>query len=57
MPTRFSSDGSQEEGAMLNCPIEGIVMKDSDWGNTKREYKNSNLGFKSLQVTTYILMR
>ena len=49
--------GSQEEGAVLNRPVEGIVTKDLDWGNTKRKYKNSNLGFELLQSTTYILIR
>src|SRR6266404_4490794 len=56
-PTRYSYDSSQGEGAVLNRPREGIVTKDSDWGNVKREYKNSNLVFESLQVTTYILVR
>ena len=57
VPTRYSYGDSQGEGAALNRPLQGIVAKDSDWGNVKREYKNSNLGFKSLQVTTYILGR
>ena len=56
MPTRYSYGGSQGEGAALYRPLEGIVTKDSDWGNVKREYKNLNLGFESLQVTTYILI-
>ena len=57
VPTRYSQGDSQGEGAALNRPLEGIVTKDSDWGNVKREYKNSNLGFESLQGTTYILVR
>ncbi len=57
MPIRFSYGGSQEEGAVLNRPIEGIVTEDSDWGNTTREYKNLNLVFECLQCTTYILDR
>ncbi len=57
VPTRYSYDDSQGEGAALNCPREGIVTKDLYWGNTRWEYKNSNLGFESLQGTTYILIR
>ena len=56
MPTRYSYGGSQGEGAGLNRPLEGIVTKDSDMGNTKREYKNSNLKSEYLQGTTYILI-
>ena len=55
VPTRYSYEGSQGEGAALNRPLDGVVTKDSYWGNTRWEYKNSNLGFKSLQGTTYIL--
>ncbi len=57
MPTRFSYDGSQEEGAMLNRPVEGIVTRDLIRGNTRCEYKNSNLKSEYLQGTTYILGR
>ncbi len=57
MPTRYSDKDSQGEGAALNHPQEGIVTKDSYWGNTRWEYKNLNLGFESLQDTTYILVR
>ena len=38
MPTRFSEDDAQEEGAMLNRPIAEIVTMDSYWGNTRWEY-------------------
>ena len=57
MPTRYRYGDSQGEGAALNRPLEGIVTRDSDWDNVKREYKNSNLGFELLQVTSYILLR
>ena len=57
MPTRYSYGDSQGEGARLNHPLEGIVTKDSDWGNVKKEYKNLNLVFESLQGTTDILVR
>ena len=56
VPTRFSQDDAQGEGATLDRLRRGIVTKDSYWGNTRWEYKNSNLEFKSLQGTTYILM-
>src|SRR6266404_9403887 len=58
VPTRFSQDGAQGEGAALNRPQEGKVTRDFVLGgNTRWEYKNSNLGFESLQSTTYILLR
>jgi len=57
VPTRFSIDGAQEEGAALNRPIEGIATKDSYWGNIRWEYKNLKLKSEYLQSTTYILAR
>jgi len=35
VPTRYSYDDSQGEGAALNHPQEGIVTKDLYWGNTR----------------------
>ncbi len=57
VPTRYSCRVSQEEGAVLNCPIEGNSCNGLVLGQHKREYKNLNLKSEYLQGTTYILVR
>ncbi len=36
MPTRYSHDGSQEEGAALNRPVEGDSHNGLDWETLER---------------------
>ncbi len=43
MPTRFSYGGSQEEGAVLNRPIEENSHTDSDWGNIQERVQELEL--------------
>ena len=49
VPTRFSQDDSQGEGAALNHPLEGIVTKDSYWGEHKMGVQELEL---RVQVST-----
>ena len=49
MPTRFSQDDAQGEGAMLNRPQRGIVTKDSYLGEHKMGVQELKL---RVQVST-----
>ncbi len=49
VPTRYSYNGSQGEGAALNNPLEGIVTKDLYWGEHKMGVQELEL---SIRVST-----